>query len=898
MSFIIDAVKRNLGSESSDEGGGFPDLNYMIGNSSAMDRGEVPTPLDQRIGYAAQIGGSVMELQITNPSTFTLERDKMISTIDQLGIDVTLHSDMNAGYASPQKSGQQGYGYDTVEDYFTEYLQELALFKREVEKRGENGPLFNIGRINPHISTTPLPPLEERMETDVGVDPFGFTINNYDENARKQRNYAKQNIYKNPDFLRKLYYTLFLETANYPFQNYQTFASYSNQFDEEWLEAQHEAAWRLFQEEAQSVEDKLAAVMTTRQRDQGIGRKWLEILDSEIELDYGFPRFEIDIETDDDGNFEAYNGVEKDSIDDLKMVLGILSGNPRDTQDLRQMDSMLYKVDNIQQERFHKTGDELPDDAPDGLIDQVNNDISSKVDEGRLIGSIKNGVKEALNNLWHVEDADSPDEQNISQDAKWNALQSALEVQQIRLLEVAYDIGKKNHDIEEKAARVFSGADNYEMFDSSDREDIEDEEAMHEDLLERLLQGQQFQREMWKESTIFYQVIPAWMAASSNDSHEYHEGWEAPEFIWEVLVEKWNDKDGVEIDLEDPRNGMEGTDRYMDLLEKSDEFQMDVAAAVGACYAWGHFTQHRSQFNLRNRDFGLEDDEAEEVEREGWTWIDWMNRFGIGVNLETMAGSPQQKFKVWRPKDISVAAHAINMTARNKLDEEGELGGKSEIHPELDGCPAKFTIDMEHVASLGAPPWEEMDLFIEQEEELAGDWPELDIDSDKPIAKILRQYHLMDPGVESDRGTHHGAFKRGNTQIYEWLYKLVEKGFARNENEPATLLFELAEHKGESSFMMRISMDMIEVGVTPDELDPSNVDPGEDYQSEKEALIARFFGMDQSSYDREWAKIEEHAFDPLEGLLEADEFNETHQGSAALEQGNKRYNEWKPEEYK
>ncbi|MFB6193027.1 MAG: hypothetical protein ABEK00_02150, partial [Candidatus Nanohaloarchaea archaeon] len=203
MAFILDSLKERFGSEDEEEEG-FSDLNYVIGNSSAMDVGEVPTPLDQRIGYAAQIGGKVMELQITTPSTFTIEREEMISTIDQLGIDVTLHSDMNAGYASAQKSGREGYGYDTVQDYFTEYLQELGAFKKEVERRGNNGPLFNIGRINPHISTTPLPPLSERMETDVGVDPFGYTINEYDENARKQRNHRKQNIYKNPEFLKNL----------------------------------------------------------------------------------------------------------------------------------------------------------------------------------------------------------------------------------------------------------------------------------------------------------------------------------------------------------------------------------------------------------------------------------------------------------------------------------------------------------------------------------------------------------------------------------------------------------------------------------------------------------------------------------------------------------------------
>ena len=890
MVFLLDSLKEKFSDSEDSSSDGFPDMNYMIGNSSAMDVGEVPTPLDQRIGYAAQVGGSVMELQITNPSTFTLERDKMISTIDQLGIDVTLHSDMNAGYGSAQKTGQgESYGYETVEDYFTEYIQELAAFKKEVERRGgQNGPLFNIGRINPHISTTPLPPLDERMETDVGVDPFGFTINEYDENARKQRNHRKQNIYKNPEFLKRLYYTLVLEMSNYPFQNYQTFGSYSEQFDEAWREAQHEAADQIFEVEASSLEDKLGAVLVARGNDQGIGTSWREVLSRS---DWEIPVFQATKDADDD-----YDSLAQARTIGLEDFIGNIARSPR----LNLLDDAVFDIRNLEEAEIHAMlvkNIQDPDILPDRAA--VISDLEDEVDIGSIVPDVLNILDNLLNELWEGTDGDN--ERYMTQEAKWAGLQSNLEIQQIRLLEKAYDIGRED-DIEQMAATLFSGED-LSLFDG---DDSDEREAAHEDLLERIMQGQQFQREMWKESTIFYQVIPAWMAASSHSS-ENHSGWEAPEFIWETLAERWEDREDldidVDIDLTAPRNGVynqDGSDTYhfFDLLENYHDFQYDVAAAVGACYAWAHFTQRRSQFDLKGRDFGLDSDEVEDVKNKGWTWIEWMNRFGIGVNLETMQGSPQQKFKVWRPKDISVAAHAINMTARDQLDEKGELGGRSEIHPELDGCPAKFTIDMEHVASLGATPWNEMELFIEQEKELADDWPELEIDPDKPIAKILRQYHLMDPGVEGQRGTHHGSFKRGNTLIYEWLYNLAEEGFARNDNEPATILFELAEHKGESSYMMRLSMDLIEIGVTPEELDPRNVSPGDEPETREEALIARFFGIDRSSYDREWAKIEEHAFDPLEGLLQTEEFDNTSTGSGAIDQAGNRPMEWKSEEYK
>jgi hypothetical protein len=62
-------------------------------------------------------------------------------------------------------------------------------------------------------------------------------------------------------------------------------------------------------------------------------------------------------------------------------------------------------------------------------------------------------------------------------------------------------------------------------------------------------------------------------------------------------------------------------------------------------------------------------------------------------------------------------------------------------------------------------------------------------------------------------------------------------------------------------------------------------------------LIAKFFGIDESSTAAEWAKIEQHAFDPLEGLLEAEEFDFTYSGRAATDSGT-RPAEWMNEEYR
>jgi hypothetical protein len=907
MAFIIDKIREKIGSEGKDNGEkGFEDMNYIIGNSSAMDVGEFPTPMDERIGYASMVGGKLMELQITNPATFELEGDKMIKTIDQLGLDVTLHPDMNAGFCTAEKSARgEEYGYDTVEQYFTNYLQELAYFKKRVYGGENEERLFNIGRMNPHISTSPMPSQNERMANDVGVDPFGYEINKYDEDSIKKRNYRGENIYKNPEFLEKLYHTLFLELSNYPFQSYQEFSSYSDKFDQKWNKARHTAAEDIFEKEAKTLEDKLGAVLTASRQDQGTGTTWLGFLEDE-KMQEGINQYRIEtspktdengnIKTDDDGipilGFDGISEVEKQ--DNFKQILDSISRMDRTR--LAQLDTDLFNITNLQQEKkiniFIVNSNELQR-LNQLEIREAAEKIEENIDLEELDKKIRNKLERVLEDFWGAKDDEG---YLMSQEAKWAGLQSHLEVQQIRLLESAYMRGKNmDESIEDLAARVFSGADP-ELFDTDGRENIDDPEKMHEDLLERILSGQQFQREMWKESIIFYHIIPAWMSSSDKVENDDHEGWEAPNFIWKTIVEdKWDDHDNVKLDLENPRNGVYDEDNdddvyhYLDLLEDNREFQRDVAAAVGACYAWGHYTQRKAQFDLKGRDFGLSDEDAEEVRNEGWTWVRWMNEFGLGVNLETMQGSPQMRFKVWRPKDIAVAAHAINLTAREQLDE---------ISDELDGCPAKFTIDMEHVATLGAPPMHEMELFWKQEGELASTDYELDIDSDKPIAKILRQMHLMDPGVESRRGgTYHGSFERGNEQLYNQLYTFVKHGFARNEDEPATILFELAEHNDESSYMMRITMDLIQLGVKPEDLDPARVDPSKKPESEEEALIGRFYGIERENYTREWAKIEEHAFDPLKGLLEAEEFDYTYSSKAAIDNG-KRPGEFQGEEYK
>ncbi|PSG99651.1 MAG: hypothetical protein BRC28_03610, partial [Nanohaloarchaea archaeon SW_4_43_9] len=155
------------------------------------------------------------------------------------------------------------------------------------------------------------------------------------------------------------------------------------------------------------------------------------------------------------------------------------------------------------------------------------------------------------------------------------------------------------------------------------------------------------------------------------------------------------------------------------------------------------------------------------------------------------------------------------------------------------------------------------------------------------------------PGVESQQGTYHGPFRRGDKQLYTWIYRLVEDGFARNKVEKASLMYEQGEEKESTIYTARIAMNMIELGIGPEEVTVDNVDPSkEEYRDEREALIARFFGIDKANYSKEWTKIEEHAFDPLEGLLEAEEFDYTYSSKASIEQGENRPGDYMGEEYR
>lgn len=877
--YILKRLKKKFEVTNKYKSQGFPDMNYKVGNTSGLDVApNVPSPLNERLGSLAQRGGGVMELIIKSPATFQVDKERLFDTINSLEIDVSFHSEPSIGYTSAYRGN-----YEPTHNYFTRYLEQFAIFKRDAEKRAEEDEKFKLGnglaisRINPHISTSPLPALEEERPGDTGLDPFGFSLTDLKEDMMEEKDIEGKNIYRNQEFLRRLYQVFLSDDVfgDREYQYYQNFTSFSPKFDKKWRKLQNQTANHYYRTATGAyntkLEDKADVISAVANTDPAITKEWLDILD-----DYNFEEIKVPDELSGGPIPETINNLE--DLDDFIRI--VLSQRYR-LSELQTLSNLLYFLQNKELNRVRSLQFQSEDvEIPLELQEDIWNRIKSLEDE-------EGTLEQALDELWMAK-ADEEDERKISLipvEAKVGGLTSQLEIPQNKIQEETF----QNHkdELNSQVEKLFSDKS---MFEHKD--DQINAEEQYERFLRLFINN--FERAMWMESNIMYKIIPAWMAVAdkkieTEEKGTVHKGWRGPKFLWDTLVKrKWAEKEGYNIDLTAPRGGDKGEIGFLDLLEDNKEFQEDVAAASAACYVWGHFTQKEGQFKV-TRESHMDDITGGEGRV---TWMEWMNKYGIGVNLEAMPGSPQQQFKIWRPRHIVAACRAINITARRELED---------IHQDLDGMIAKFTIDLEHTATFGVDPWKTMENLIDQEKDLAenhlaSDY-KLNIEAEKPLAKVLRMWHLMRPGLETTQSeTLHGPWDHGDEQLYKWLYRMVEAGFARNPEEPGYVMYEVGGDDRGTVYMAKIAMNMVELGITPDELDPSIVDPGEDYKNEKEALIARFYGMDKTSYDREWAKIEEHAFDPLQGLLEAEQFDYTYSSSAALQNEN-RPGEWQSEEY-
>ena len=611
------------------------------------------------------------------------------------------------------------------------------------------------------------------------------------------------NIYRNTEFMKLLFDYLVRENID-PIQLYSLFGEYSDWFQRKWRDAREEVTNTLYFQEESEVRGKSTLVETAAGIDQGVGLIYREKI-AEKELDE-----EVEI-----GD---------NSIDQLEEILS--GGAAR----VRQASNTVYEIEN----------------------DKLNPNISLSDNDKEVL---LDALEDIFDKLW----TGNGNDQGLSFRAKASALTNRLDIQEQDIADEADDESMK-----ENARKVFAGVeDAYDEY----YEDDGDGKASYLELLERIIDRTQVGRQMEKESTVFYNIIPAWLTVADQE-YENHPGYEAAKFIWDTIVE-----DEYDIDFSE----------YSEVKEKLDKdraFRLDITAAVAATYLWGHFTQKEDSFD---------GDETNGIDSEdACTWIKWMNRHELKTNIEAMHGDPGNLLRLWRPKDIAVACRAVNLTAEKR---------SSDWEEEYKGPPVKFTIDLEHTASYGVNPEDELELLIQQEKDIAEEDDRFDINPDRPLADILKTYHLTKPGFEQQGIHRHGPFERGDTVLYRYLYKMIEAGFCRNDEDKGIVMFEIGGEYAGTLYVTRIAMDLIELGVSPQELDPANISMDGEYKNRKEALMAKFFGIDEASTSMEWTKIEDHAFDPLKGLLEAEEFDYTFSSAAAI-RNDTNPREWQNEEFR
>ncbi len=619
-------------------------------------------------------------------------------------------------------------------------------------------------------------------------------------------NGKKPNIYRNKDFMELLFDYLIVERVELTQYYDRLFSRYSEWFREQWQNAQEKEADKIYLEELVGNKRKKAGLIeTAAQTDQGASFTFQERAEEET-----FARpLTIDVP----------NSDEVRELDNLREVLETLSG--RTSMNIRRLSNYVYQLEKGET-RF---------DREDEVLDKLNT---------------------VMNDLW----TGNGSGKGLSLQGKLSALTNRLDIKGSTILDRA-----DSDEVREKAKKAFAGREEAYSEMRDEKGDLK-----YLQLFDKLINQTRLGQQIEKESTVFYNIMPAWLTVA-DEEYEDHPGFEAPRFIWETIVE-----DTYDIDFMDYQE-------FNNKLDSDREFRLDVTAAVAATYLWGQFTQRTDNFDGDEKT-GLEP--ASEM-----TWIQWMNRHGLKTNIEAMYGDPGNLLRLWRPKDISVACRAVNLTAR-KRSEEWDV--------EYQGNPLKFTIDLEHTASFGVDPEVELQKMIDQEKELAED-DRFDIDPEKPLADILKSYHLTKPGFEQQGIHRHGPFMRGDTVLYRYMYMMIEAGFCRNEDDHGIIMFEVGGEYAETLYTTRIAMDLIQLGVTPEELDPVNIPEDHDYENRKQALMAKFFGLDEASTSMEWTKIEEHAFDPLEGLLEAEDFDFTYSGRAATDNGT-RPGQWEQEQYR
>jgi len=341
-----------------------------------------------------------------------------------------------------------------------------------------------------------------------------------------------------------------------------------------------------------------------------------------------------------------------------------------------------------------------------------------------------------------------------------------------------------------------------------------------------------------QESFIFRELLPRWMPHAKEAGVKN---------IWKGITgKKSGNIDSAEKEFKKLKEEVRGEERMI--------------AAVAGAYAWGHVTQYKDWAP------GVKKFEKKKVEL-----AKLLDFFGIQLTLEChMSTALGETIRLFAPEDILVVAKAINKTTKKEI--------------------ARITIDMEQISTMGVDP-----LWTIKGSKLHGYKGLKNGDG-----RYIRVVHVTHPYVMSGGSGHqHGPVRRGDTQIFEYLYSMVEKGMAQNPKEPTIIMYEIGTEKAETVYMIRLILEMISAGITPNDLKVEKL--GDLMEREprnlEEKLIQEFFGLGEAEMRQEWTTIHEHAFDPLKGMLWSAKPDHTWTGKAAIERRNQP-DEYKKEEYR
>jgi len=342
-----------------------------------------------------------------------------------------------------------------------------------------------------------------------------------------------------------------------------------------------------------------------------------------------------------------------------------------------------------------------------------------------------------------------------------------------------------------------------------------------------------------QEAFVFRQLMPRWMPHAEDPN----------------VRKMWRDITGKTAT--DPKKA----EKELKELRKEHRGQERIISAVTGAYIWGQLTQ-------------IEDPAPGVPNMQEGTLVEILDHYDIQITFEAHMAGTIEDLRIWKPRDMITIARAVNNT---------EVNG--ETHDVI-----RATVDMEHLATHRIDP-----LWVingNKEQNLKG--------IEEGDGRMIRCMHVTYPYIaESGAGHKHGPIRRGDKLVFDYIYALVEKGFATNTEENAIIMYEIGSEKAESVYMLRLMLRMIEYDITPQDLKVENIDNLMDRSPDnlKERLLQEFFGLTSQEMQHEWKNIHEHALDPLEGMIEFPQPEYTFEGGAARDR-RVAGDDWKREEYR